>query len=165
MITLVKFHYNKAKNASRNNYLVTKTMGKVGVLDWEKVKKHKRLPKDEEFWFVEIVKERGAGTSQGLFILNPIEKVNNILVNGEEKPEIIRMIPGTYKSIRKGNTILLYPKFVWHPKKLGPNWICGLTIRRAIKKQYQEEGEYPINTVIVVMDNTEDWPKETGYAE
>lgn len=145
---------------------MTKTLGKVGVLDWERVKKHKRLPKDEEFWFVEIVKERGAGTPQGLFILDPIEKVENIKVGDEEKPEIIRMIPGTYQTKRKGNTVLLYPQFTWYPKKLGPNWICGLTIRKVIKQQYQEEeGEYPINTVIVVMDGTEDWPKEIGYVE
>ncbi len=165
MITLVKFHLNKATNAARNNYIVTKTMGKTGVLDWERVRKHKRLPKDEEFWFVEIVKERGAGTQSGLFVLDPIEKVSTIVKDGAERPDIIRMIPGTYTSKKKGNTLLLYPQFTWHPKKLGPNWVCGLTIRKAIKQEYYEDGNYSVNSIIVVMDGTDDWPKEAGDTE
>jgi len=162
MITLVKFHLNKAENAARNNHIITKTLGKAGVIDWERVRKHKRLPKDEEFWFVEIVKERGAGTKSGLFVLDPIEKVDSVLRDGEERPDIIRMIPGTYTTKKVDNTVLLYPQFTWFPERLGPNWVCGLTIRRAIKKEYYENDSYLVNSIIVVMDGTEDWPKEGG---
>ena len=86
MITLVKFHLNKSATAARNNYIITKTLGKTGVLDWDRVRKHKRLPKDEEFWFVEIVKERGAGTKNGLFVLDPVKKVSTVVTFGLRGP-------------------------------------------------------------------------------
>jgi len=156
MITLVKFHENKRPDAAENNKVITKTLGKTGVLDWDKVAEHGRVPKDEEFWFVEVVREKGAGTPRGLFLLNPLEQIN-ILDNG--KPDIVRMIPGTYKTEKVGNTVLLHPSQLYKDK-LGPNWICSLSVRKKIMDKYKIAGKYTVNSVIVVFDGTTDWERE-----
>jgi len=155
MITLVKFHENKRTDAT-DNKVITKTLGKTGVLDWEKVREHGRVPQDEEFWFVEIVLEKGAGTPRGLFVLNPIKKVDT-LENG--RPDIIRMIPGTYSSKKIDNAVLLYPSQL-SEDCLGPNWICSLSVRKKIMNKYKVDGQYTVNSVIVVFDNSDSWEKD-----
>lgn len=156
MITLVKFHENKRPDAAKTNKVITKTLGKTGVLDWEKVEEHGRVPKDEEFWFVEVVLEKGAGTPRGLFVLNPLEQIGTL---DSGKPDIVRMIPGTYKTEKVGNTVLLHPSQLYEGR-LGPNWICSLSVRKTIMEKYKLSGKYTVNSVIVVFDGTNDWNRE-----
>jgi hypothetical protein len=158
MITLVKFMKNRQEDAPPNNKVISKTLGKTGVLSWEHINGQDEVPQAEEFWYVEIVKEKGSGTSRGVFMLRPIQKVPEKAKDGE--PDIIHMIPGTYTTERQENTILLHPKILNYPEGLGPNWICSLTMRRKIMSKYKENGQYTVNSIIVVFDGATDWPRE-----
>lgn len=158
MITLVKFINNKLENAPPNNKVITKTLGKTGVLAWEHIDGPHHIPKAEEFWYVEIVKEKGAGTPKGVFLLKPIQRIQAGKENGN--PDIVHMIPGTYTSELDGNTILLHPKILHYPEQLGPNWICSLTMKRRLMSKYRQGSSYKVNSIIVVFDGATNWPKE-----
>jgi hypothetical protein len=158
MITLVKFMKNRQEDAPPNNKVISKTLGKTGVLSWEHINGQDQVPQAEEFWYVEIMKEKGAGTSRGVFMLRPIQKVPEKVKDGE--PDIIHMIPGTYTTELTENTILLHPKILSYPEELGPNWICSLTMRRKLMNKHREEGQYKVNSIIVVFNGATDWPKE-----
>jgi hypothetical protein len=158
MITLVKFITNKLEDAPPNNKVITKTLGKTGVLSWEHIENPHQVPKAEEFWYVEIVKEKGAGTPRGVFLLKPIQQIHSTKDDGS--PDIVHMIPGTYTSKLEGNTILLHPKILHYPDQLGPNWICSLTMKRRLMSKYRRGDDYQVNSIIVVFDHTTTWPKE-----
>ena len=121
MITLVKFFKNQRIGDSEGktyvNSLITRTLGKTGVLDLEKLDTN-NLPKEEEFWFVEITREKRAGTSRGVFVLAPLQKVGNTIKGDKEVPDIIHLIPGTYNTERVDNAILIHPDKLWYPEKL-----------------------------------------------
>lgn len=159
MITMVKFIVNKKEVEGGNNPVITKTLGKTGVVHWGTATKAKLLPKEEEFWFVKILREKGAGTPKGLFVLEPLEKVK-LSQRFIGDPDIIHMIPGTYTSDLVGNTLLLHPNVTWYPERLGPNWICGLSIKKSLMQKYHQDGKYLVNSLIVVFDRTNDWPRE-----
>jgi len=163
LITLVKFMKNRQEDAPPNNKVISKTLGKTGVLSWEHIEDQSQAPQPEEFWYVEIVAEKGAGGPRGVFVLRPIEKVPSKNANGD--PDIIHMIPGTYTTERCGNTILLHPKILEYPEKLGPNWICSLTMRRKLMYKYREGDHHTINSIIVVFDGVSDWPKEASFGK
>lgn len=158
MITLVKFIKNRQEDAPPNNKVISKTLGKTGVLSWEHITSKDMIPQAEEFWYVDVLKEIGAGTAKGVFMLRPLKKVAQ-KVKGEG-PDIIHMIPGTYTTDVIGNTILLHPKILNHPKELGPNWICSLTMRRKLINKYREGDTYKVNSIIVVFDGATTWDKE-----
>lgn len=159
MITLVKFIRNKLETAPPNNRVITKTLGKTGVLSWEHIESQNQIPNPDEFWYVRIVKEVGASTSKGVFLLAPIEKVRDPDRAGGESG-IIHMIPGTYVEKRNGNTILLYPKILYYPEKLAPHWICSLQMKRRLMEKNRDGDVFSINSVIVVFDGAEEWVKE-----
>jgi len=159
MITLVKFIKNKQEDAPPNNKVISKTLGKTGVLSWEHIEGDQPIPQAEEFWYVDIVKEKGAGTPKGVFMLKPIEKISNTNGNPSD-PSIVHMIPGTYKTERVNNTILLHPKILNDDGKLGPNWICSLTMRRKLMNKYKSGESYQVNSIIVVFDGKMSWVKE-----
>jgi len=158
MITLVKFINNKLENAPPNNKVITKTLGKTGVLAWEHIEGPNEIPKAEEFWYVEIIKEKGAGSPRGVFLLKPLKRIEATKDDGS--PDIVHMIPGTYTSDLDGNTILLHPKIVHYPEQLGPKWICSLTMKRRLMSKYRQGNSYKVNSIIVVFDGSTNWPKE-----
>ena len=155
---MVKFITNKKIPHSNENPIISKTIGKTGVVSWEHVQQHNRIPKAEEFWYVEVVQEKGAGTPQGPFVLNPLEKVP---INQDGAPDIIHMIPGTYKIEQVANTLLLHPDELWYPERLGPNWICGLNIKKNLMSKYRQGDHFLINSIIVVFDRTNTWEHES----
>lgn len=158
MITLVKFIKNKQDDAPPNNKVISRTLGKTGVLSWEHITSDELIPQAEEFWYVEVLKEIGAGTPKGVFILRPIQKVSQKTKG--DGPDITHMIPGTYTSEVRGNTILLYPKILNYPDSLGPNWICSLVLRRKLMNKYREGNTYKVNSIIVVFDGATTWDRE-----
>jgi len=157
MITLVKFIRNPRQDASPNNQFITRTLGKTGVLSWDHIEDASGIPGAEEFWYVRIVKEVGSGTPRGVFLLEPIAKVN---VEESGKNQLSHVIPGTYKTETIGNTMLLHPKILHYPDSLGPHWICSLTMKKKLMKERREDGGYKINSVIIVFDGDKNWPKE-----
>jgi hypothetical protein len=159
MITLVKFIVNKRETEGGNNPVITKTLGKTGVVHWSTATRKKLMPKEEEFWFVNIMKEKGAGTPHGLFVLEPLERVR-LSQRTVGEPDIIHMIPGTYDLERVDNVLLLHPHTNWYPERLGPNWICGLSIRKSLFQRYRTDDTYNVNSIVVVFDRTSNWPRE-----
>ena len=159
MITLVKFIRNKLEDAPPNNKIITKTLGKTGVLSWEHIKAPEQIPEAEEFWYVYIVKEVGAGTPRGVFLLEPLRKVELPHETSKEKG-IIHMIPGTYTIEQVGNVLLLHPKILNYPDDLGPNWICSLSMKKKLMDRHRKDGHYQVNSIVVVFDKATDWLKE-----
>ena len=88
MITLVKFIRNKQKNAK--NKLVTRTLGKVGVIHSAIYEAMPEKPRNDEFWYAEIIDEGGKGLSTGSFILNPLKKGPTVSKYGRNIPDVIR---------------------------------------------------------------------------
>jgi len=159
MITLVKFIRNKIEDVPPNNQIITKTLGKTGVLSWEHIKNPEQIPQADEFWYVYIVKEVGAGTPRGVFLLEPLRKLESLQTTGKDQG-IIHMIPGTYTIELVDNVLLLHPKILNYPDDLGPNWICSLSMKKKLMEKHRQGTDYRVNSIVVVFDRTSDWPRE-----
>jgi hypothetical protein len=159
MITLVKFFQNPQAQDPNHNKLITKTLGKIGVLYSPTLQQAGLTPQHEEFWFVRILKEKGAGTPQGIFVLEPLEKVK-LSQRFVGDPDIVHMIPGTYQVESQGNVLLLHPNVSWFPERLGPNWVVGQSIKQELMRRNNQNGVYLLSSIIVVFDRTNDWIKE-----
>jgi hypothetical protein len=149
MLTLVKFIDNY--DAESRNRIITRTMGKLGVIDSSALSQMPTKPKSREFWYCNIVKETGAGTPTGVFTLAPVEKLPSLVQDGYESVNVVHLIPGMYDSMKSGNVMLL------HPKTKGPHWIVSNVLRQHLMGRNKDV--YAINSVIVVFDGAKDWPK------
>jgi hypothetical protein len=149
MLTLVKFISNEKQK--RGNPIITRSLGKIGVIDssiWDRMLNR---PRSDEFWYVEILKEVGDGTRQGCFILKPIKKIGTTKTLGYLAPDIHRLIPGTFKTVKKANSLLIYPHKVNGIE--GPNWILDSETKAFLRKKLQvRTGEVEFDSVIVVFD-------------
>jgi hypothetical protein len=154
MLTLCKFVHNEDKNSS--NVLITKTFGKFGVIQREAIASLARKPRHNEWWYCEIVRETGAGTERGLWVLKPIKRVELIERDGYRDNNITHLFPGLYTTKRIGNAVLVYPKM------RGPHWICPNAMRRHLLLRHRRDGAYAVNSVLVVHDETDDWPRDYG---
>jgi hypothetical protein len=79
-LVLAKFIVDATRPNSRNR-LITKTLGKIGVVSADYTG---RAPNDEEFWLCTVVKEvtkTQSNPSSGLFILKPVRYVDRTQVN------------------------------------------------------------------------------------
>ena len=158
MITLVKFIRNKQKEDK--NKFVTRTLGKVGVIHSSIYHAMEEKPKNDEFWYVEIIDEVGKGLSTGCFILRPIKQVPTVDKYGRKVPDIVRLIPGTYHTERRGNTIYVYPKHELNKDLNGPHWILDVSTKTHLINLHKEKTadtedvspKYSINSMIVVFD-------------
>ncbi len=150
MITLVKFVRNELEGSS--NELITRTLGKIGVIESNTFEQMKPKPRHDEFWYVEIAKEVKEGTTKGCYILKPILKIGTTRVRGWETPDIVRLIPGTFRIEKRGNTLFIFPHKVDGTN--GPNWILEGELRRYLLRQHRDPktGYYNVNSVIVVFD-------------
>ena len=99
-ITIVKF-FQSTGTANHPATLMTRTMGKFGVVDRE-YKNDTNYPADGEFWKVKIVREARPNSNTGCFILEPICKMN--------VDELIKLVPGLYTEDPIGNILLIRPK-------------------------------------------------------
>lgn len=136
--------------------LITRTLGKIGVLDRAFVMAMRgRRPQANEWWYCEAVRETGAGTERGLWVLKPLQWVERTERQGFLENDIAYLFPGAYDIHRAGNTLLVYPK------RVGPNWIISNPMRRHLMRKYrQAEAGYEVNSVVVVFDHAVEWPKE-----
>jgi len=154
MITLVKFIRNKQKEDK--NKFVTRTLGKVGVIHSTIYHAMEEKPKNDEFWYVEILDEVGKGLATGCFILRPIKRVSTVDRFGRKVPDIVRLIPGTYDTERRGNTIYVYPRQVLNKELTGPHWILDVSTKTHLaslhKEREADSTKYNINSMVVVFD-------------
>jgi len=153
MITLAKFIRND--NPRSTNLLITRTLGKFGVLHRASVAKMPQRPQANEWWYCEVVRETGAGTERGCWVLRPTRQIGmRVASDGFRENNITYLLPNMYTSTQKGNALLL------HPKREGPNWICPNGMRQHLMRRYRNAGVYRVNTIMVVFDEAEDWPRE-----
>jgi hypothetical protein len=152
MITLAKFIQND--NPQSTNLLITRTFGKFGVLHRESVAKMDRKPRANEWWYCEVVRETGANTERGCWVLKPIRKVGIVERDGFRDNDITYLLPNMYEYHRVGNVLLLYPK------REGPNWICPNSMRQHLMRRHRTAGAYQVNTIMVVFDAAAEWPRE-----
>lgn len=159
MITLVKFIRNKQKEDK--NRFVTRTLGKVGVIHSGIYDAMEEKPRNDEFWYVEILDEVGKGLSTGCFILRPLKRVPTVTKFGRNVPDIVRLIPGTYDTEKIGNTIYVYPRQDIARDLSGPHWILDVSTKTHLINLHKEktssveenpETKYNINSMIVVFD-------------
>jgi len=149
MLTIAKYLFNRVE--SRQNKLITRTLGKVGVIDPVIYAHLETRPNHDEFWFSEVLSELGKGTNKGVFILRPIKKVPTTFNNGLAEPAIVRLIPGTFSVEQREGTVYLYPATA--NGLLGPNWILDMDVRQYLSKKFTDHtGRCAFNSVIVVLD-------------
>lgn len=149
MLTLVKWIKNPDENST--NTMITRTLGKIGIMTAKALLESKVLPKHDEFWYSEIVLETKPG-SQGCFVLRPIKRVTYVSYKGRRRPDFTYLIPGACEYVRRRNALLVYPH------KKGAHWICSASVRKYLLNAHREgDGDYSVNAVIVVFDNTEEW--------
>lgn len=149
MITLVKFIRNRVSHT--DNYLITRTLGKVGVVKKELFAVMDPRPRHDEFWYVEILEEVRPNEAKGCWILRPLKPIKLINRKGFSEPDIVRLIPGTFAVERRGNTLYIYPDQV--NAETGPNWILDVEVRRQLLHRYREaNGSFGVNSVVVIFD-------------
>lgn len=151
MIVIAKFIKND--NLESENYLISKTLGKLGVIQRTAVASMKVKPRANEFWYCEVVKETKAGTDHGCFVLKPVARVEHTTRDGYPALDIVYLVPGTYDTEVQNNVILL------RPRRGSCNWICSNSMRSHLIRRHQKDGTYKINAVLVVYQG-DDWPKE-----
>lgn len=148
MITIVKFIRNQRRNSS--NRFVTRTLGKVGVIHSSHYWSMKDRPRHDEFWYVEILEEVEAGSSKGCFVLRPIKKVGNCQRQERVVPDVVRLIPGTFETEKRGSTLFVYPRNVDGTN--GPNWILDGDTKTHLTKTQTADDSGGIDSMIVVFD-------------
>lgn len=152
MLTVIKFIENP--NEDNDNRVISRTLGKIGVFNY---RDSPLIPKPGEFWQVEIIKEviihRENGSAGGCFVLEPVRKIGQR--EGEDSPNIDHLIPGGYKTVRFHTSLILVPKIS------GFNWITEKDLRHHLRDEHhQEDGTYGINSFVVSLDGSEEWPIE-----
>jgi len=159
MLTLVKWIANP--DTKSKNRIITRTLGKIGLMPSKVLFQGGDLPRPDEFWYSEIVCETKPG-NQGVFVLRPIKRIEDVPHYRGKRPNFQYLIAGTFDVIRKRNAVLIYP----HRK--GQHWICAQAMRKFLLGLHRQEDQYPVNSVIVVFDNAGDWellqPEETKTA-
>lgn len=155
MLTLVKWIRNPNENSS--NALITRTLGKIGIMPAKALLDRENLPKHDEFWYSELELETQPG-SKGCFVLRPVSPVPFVESKGRTRPDFTYLIPGACDYVKQRNALLVYP----HQK--GPHWICSSSVRkyllnthRTAKVEKDEEETYSVNAVIVVFDGSDEW--------
>jgi len=157
MITLVKFIENP--DPESRNPIISKTLGKYGVLNTREELPEERTPSPSEFWRVEVTKEviihkEGGKNLGGCFVLNPISRVGYRDMSKQE-PDIDYLIPGGYETKRYKTSLVIIPQ------TLGFNWVAGLDIRHHLRDQYRDEKDlYMINSFVVSLDGSSEWTVE-----
>ena len=125
--TVVKFFNNVQQQSAGtidgkpkiHNHLITRTLGKLGVIDskWESVSGD--IPKDGEFWLVEILRETSPARAQGVFVLSPIRPI--------ETSEVQRLAPGMYDEENEQGTVIITPNL-----REDFYWMLPLSLRKAM---------------------------------
>jgi len=115
---IVKFFKNSYDN--NINQLITRTMGKVGVIDKDYIQSGNEMPCEGEFWKVDIVKETNPGKPYGCFILKPICKV--------DPSSLFKLLPGMYEEVQSNGSLIIIPK------TKGQNAILPIKLKKSFNK-------------------------------
>ena len=126
--TVVKFYENHQEHRADRNRLISKSLLKTMLIDqhWTAQHSDKRMPKDKEFWLVDVVHETCAGEPRGAFLAHPIREV--------KFEQLGKLLPGMFeeKWYGDGQQKLL----MIEPKTGGVPWILPWLHRVRIKDAY-----------------------------
>ena len=125
--TVVKFFTNVQQQSAGtiegkpkiHNHLITRTLGKLGVIDSKWEPGEGGIPKDGEFWLVEIMRETSPARAQGVFVLSPIRPI--------ETSEVQRLAPGMYDEENEQGTVIVTPNL-----REDFYWMLPLSLRKAM---------------------------------
>lgn len=125
--TVVKFFSNVQSPSSGTingkpkiyNHLITRTLGKLGVIDSKWNPGDEDIPKDGQFWLVEIVRETSPAKAQGVFVLLPVRQI--------ETSEVQRLAPGMYDEESEQGTVIITPNL-----REDFYWMLPLSLRKAM---------------------------------
>lgn len=152
MLTLAKFIAND--NPRSTNMLITRTLGKLGVLHRDSITRLAQKPQANEWWYCNVVQETGASTQQGCWVLAPTQKIGMVERDGFRENDITYLLPNMFRQNRRGNVLLL------HPTRPGPHWICSNKLRQYLMQRHRVAGAYQVNTVMVSFDGATEWSRE-----
>ena len=116
--TCVKFIMNTNYDTKNQNRIITKTLGKFGVVDTDY---NGPTPDHDQFWLTKIVKEIKAGTPKGCIVLTPIMKLDRLWI----KP----LIPKTGLSTEYEENGISYVT----PTNQSQYYIIPLDYRKSVK--------------------------------
>jgi hypothetical protein len=122
---IVKFYENMSESSP--NRIISRTLGKTGVLD--KFNQDPNLtPRPNEFWRVRIVRELQPGIVRGLFILRPIARVS--------AEDVVKIIPGMYTEHYEDGIVELVLNS--NLRGQGISWIVPLDHRKMLQERYPD---------------------------
>lgn len=98
---------------------ISRTLGKLSIAD----SNSEKSVEDQEIWLCKVVHETHAGRNYGVFILEPVEKV--------EPTQVKKLIPGFYyEPTAIGKTLLV------KPKENNSYWMLSKETRKAYSERY-----------------------------
>lgn len=109
----------------KESSLISRTFGKVAIVDraWTAAMAgHVELPRNDEFWLVDVVRDQFPGTNRGVLILHPRYPL--------AAAEPTRLFPGTFEEELIDGTLYV------RPKHAGPYWIASLNLKDLLLKRH-----------------------------
>jgi len=129
--TVVKFYDNH--EPTNSNKLMTKTLLKAGFIDNDWLDQANApgskmdVPRDGEFWLVDVVHETCPAQPKGCFLLHPIRRIESNSLN--------RLLPGMYRERNYEGCMVLEPKMI-SGEQGEINWLLPLRHKKVIKDIY-----------------------------
>ena len=121
---VTKFQINSKAVNTPNNEVLSRTFGKVAVVDraWAtSMQGHSDMPLANELWLTYIVRDTAPGTNKGCLVLHPRHKL--------DPSEVSRLVSGMYDTDFENGILYI------RPKHQGPYWILPLTLRDSLIKK------------------------------
>lgn len=117
---VAKFFMSKDPKDPKDQYkCISRTLGKLSIAD----SKSEMSVEDQEIWLCRILHETCSGKNYGVFILDPIEKV--------EPNSVKKLIPGFYyEPTAVGKTLIV------KPKEENSYWMLSKETRKAYSERY-----------------------------
>lgn len=139
MLTLAKLYWNTDPDRIGKNQLISRTFGKIALVDSSWECELAECPQDGQFWLVDVIKETAPGKMRGAFIVRPVRRV--------DERRIKHLVPGAGmydEEVVSGVLVIT-------PKKLDCEWILGMDARKFLARA---KGCY----AVVVNLGGDPWP-------
>ncbi len=133
---IAKFFQNP--DAGSRNTLLSRTFGKCALIDdsWLKENESKanfRIPKEGEFWVVQVIKETHPGIPKGAILVRPEQHI--------PYSDVTPLLMGQYTVDFSGGIVYIRPKFS------GCNWMIPQALRYGIERHCPQK---PIATIVTL---------------
>jgi hypothetical protein len=125
MLSCIKFFQNSDERKRNEIPVISRTLCKITMIS----KEYKgEMPKDGEWWWVQIVQETfaknsGSSTLSGVFVVEPIRPIER---------RVLRLIPGMFTHRLEENVLIIRPS-----QNLELPWIMPKQLRDQLRKKYK----------------------------